>query len=236
VEPGYVRVADALRRRIEAGDLAPGDKLAARNALAAQYGVTPAVARGALRMLADEGLVELGKGRVPVVTAPSVRCVVVLDVHPAPESYEPVSGPIPAPSAVAARLGITAGDPVMRTLYRHRGEGGGTLWVTVSWEPLAVTGTHLESVPEVGEHRGVGVVARMARIGVTVERVEWRFLSRSASHEEARELGVAAGSGLTVVERTHVTVDGRRVETADLLAPAGRCVFVHSSRVAARWP
>lgn len=232
MEPGYVRVASVLRHQIEAGELRPGDRLPARDALAAQHGVSPAVARDALRVLAGEGLVILSKGKPPTVAARQDRCVVDLEAAPTPDTYEAKFGPRPAPEAVARRLAISVGDPVMRTQYRHLGgDQATTLWVTVSWEPLAVTGTRLESVPVMGDHAGAGVAERMARIGVRVVRVEWRFASRPASHEEARELGVAAGSALTVVERTHVDAEGRRVETADLMAPAGRCEFVHSSAV-----
>lgn len=231
-EPGYLRVAEAIRRLIMSGELRPGDKLPSRERLAAEYGGTPSNVRDALRLLAGEGLVVLAKGQAPVVAGQPGRQILNLDVLPAPSTFEAVSAPIPAPAGVARRLGIAVGDAVMRTLYRHMDEGRRTVRLTSSWEPLAVTGTRLESVPEVGEHRGRGVAARMALIGVTVVRRELRVLWRPASHEEARELGLPPGAPVGVVQRTHVDDSGRPVETADVVVPADRWEIAYEVPVA----
>jgi DNA-binding GntR family transcriptional regulator len=63
--PQYRKIADELRARIEAGDLAPGDALPSEAGIGAQYGVSRGTARQALVDLEGAGLVESvhGKGR-----------------------------------------------------------------------------------------------------------------------------------------------------------------------------
>ncbi len=121
--PPFRRIADALRRRIEQGQLSPGDRVPSTRELAREWGVALATAAHALRTLAHAGLVR------PV---PRIGTVVAdLRGRPAPRPREAeltreriveaataiadVEG-LPALSlrGVAARLGA----PVM-SLYRH---------------------------------------------------------------------------------------------------------------------
>lgn len=64
-QPQYRRIADELRARIEAGDLAPEDALPSEARIVARYGVSRGTARQALAALESAGLVESipGKGR-----------------------------------------------------------------------------------------------------------------------------------------------------------------------------
>ncbi|HUY45607.1 MAG TPA: winged helix-turn-helix domain-containing protein [Streptosporangiaceae bacterium] len=50
-------MADALREKIAAGEIGPGDPLPSIVALAAEYGVTTNTTQKALRILKREGLV-----------------------------------------------------------------------------------------------------------------------------------------------------------------------------------
>jgi GntR family transcriptional regulator len=68
--PKYQAIANALRTRIESGALAPGDRLPAQHAMAAEYGVTVMTLRQALARLETEGLVRAAKGRGTFVTEP----------------------------------------------------------------------------------------------------------------------------------------------------------------------
>jgi DNA-binding transcriptional ArsR family regulator len=60
--PIHVRLAAALRERIESGDLAPGDRLPTGRALAERYDVSRRSVSRALAELRDEGLVVMGPG------------------------------------------------------------------------------------------------------------------------------------------------------------------------------
>jgi DNA-binding transcriptional regulator YhcF (GntR family) len=68
-EPLYLRIAGDLRRRIAAGELAPGDRLPSTRALAAERGVAPATAAKALEELRRAGVVR-AQPRVGTIVAP----------------------------------------------------------------------------------------------------------------------------------------------------------------------
>ncbi|WP_433370066.1 GntR family transcriptional regulator [Streptosporangium sp. CA-115845] len=68
MEAPYQRIAADLRRRIQAGELAPGDKTPSTRAIARDFGVALATAVRALAVLKEEGLVE-GRPRSGTVVA-----------------------------------------------------------------------------------------------------------------------------------------------------------------------
>jgi DNA-binding GntR family transcriptional regulator len=61
--PPYVQTADALRKEIQNGRLAPGAKLPSARELQEQYGIANSTAQNALRLLKDEGLIYSVQGR-----------------------------------------------------------------------------------------------------------------------------------------------------------------------------
>ncbi|WP_437677943.1 TetR/AcrR family transcriptional regulator C-terminal domain-containing protein [Sorangium sp. So ce131] len=119
-EPPYRRIAAELRRRIESGELRPGDRVPSTRELARAHRVATATAAHALKDLADAGLVR-GVARVGTVVAPS---------RPrAPREQELTRARIvEAAIAIADAEGLGAlslrgvaaklGAPVM-SLYRH---------------------------------------------------------------------------------------------------------------------
>ncbi|WKU05502.1 winged helix-turn-helix domain-containing protein [Micromonospora sp. HUAS LYJ1] len=66
---GYQEVAEILRARIVSGQLKPGDRLPSERDLSQTYDVAPMTARAAVRLLRDEGLAEVARGRGVVVRA-----------------------------------------------------------------------------------------------------------------------------------------------------------------------
>lgn len=61
--PPYRQIADTLRSAIEAGELAPGDRLPALPALMSEYSVSLGTVRSALAALRDDGLVVTRQGK-----------------------------------------------------------------------------------------------------------------------------------------------------------------------------
>lgn len=59
----YVQVADELRRDIEGGRLAAGQRLPTWRALAEQYGVAAGTIEKAIEVLRTDGLIEASHGR-----------------------------------------------------------------------------------------------------------------------------------------------------------------------------
>ncbi|MEU3777520.1 TetR/AcrR family transcriptional regulator C-terminal domain-containing protein [Streptomyces sp. NPDC032472] len=74
-QPPYARIAGELRRRIEVGELAPGDRVPSTRAITQRWGVAMATATKALAALRHEGLVRAvpGVGTVVADAAPRPR-------------------------------------------------------------------------------------------------------------------------------------------------------------------
>lgn len=62
-EPVYVQLANILREQIASGELAPGRPVPSLRTLVERYGVNRLTAAKSVRVLADEGLVTVVKGR-----------------------------------------------------------------------------------------------------------------------------------------------------------------------------
>lgn len=86
-------------------------------------------------------------------------------------------------------------------------------------EPYALTSGTLIVLPEGGPYAGIGVVRRMAQIGITVTRAVEQTSPRLVTAEEAALLGVQKGTLATHIQRTYYAEDGRPVETADIVVP-----------------
>ncbi|MFJ5774246.1 TetR/AcrR family transcriptional regulator C-terminal domain-containing protein [Streptomyces sp. NPDC093094] len=69
VEPPYARIAAELRRRMETGELRPGDRVPSTRAVTQRWGVAMATATKALAVLRQEGLVRAVPGVGTVVCA-----------------------------------------------------------------------------------------------------------------------------------------------------------------------
>lgn len=71
MEPPYRRIVDDVRRRIETGDLRPGDRVPSARAITREWGVAIATATKAHAALREEGLTVARPGVGTVVAGPS---------------------------------------------------------------------------------------------------------------------------------------------------------------------
>jgi AcrR family transcriptional regulator len=130
--PPYQRIAESLRRRIESGQLRPGDRVPSTRAIARKWNVALATAAHALGVLADEGLVRtVPRGGTLVASAGSKAA----GGRPGPELTR--ARIIEASIAIADAEGLAAvslrgvasrlGAPVT-SLYRHVKSKDDLLW------------------------------------------------------------------------------------------------------------
>ncbi|MFJ9796412.1 GntR family transcriptional regulator [Streptomyces sp. NPDC101145] len=236
-QPAYLRVASDLRKKIVNGSLPPHTRLPSQARIREEYGVSDTVALEARKVLMAEGLVEGRSGSGTYVRErPVPRRIARSGYRPARGTVNPFrqeqaaegargtwessSEQDRAPTPIAERLGIAAGDPVMRTRYVFR-DGGEPMMLSTSWEPLALTGRTPVMLPEEGPLGGCGVVERMAAIDLVVDNVVEEVGARPGLAEELLALGGVPGHVVIVVERTYYA-SGRAVETADVVVPADR--------------
>ncbi|NJP65408.1 GntR family transcriptional regulator [Streptomyces spiramenti] len=140
-----------------------------------------------------------------------------------------------APPLVAERLALGAGAPVVRTAYEFLADRR-PLQLSVSWEPLALTGGTEVELPDRGPYARCGVPGRFAAIGIRVVRAREAVGSRPASPTEAEALGCSPGQSLTVVERTHYDDHRRPVETSDTVVRGDRWRLEYPIDLAAPHP
>ncbi|MFZ3472002.1 GntR family transcriptional regulator [Streptomyces sp. 4.24] len=223
-DTAYVKVADALRTRIRAAEWPVGSRLPSRARLAAEYRVGQSVTQRAMELLVIEGLLEGRPGAGTYVRVPRQRPRVVRSA-PAGTAGSDGSGRVrreshtkarvAAPEAIAERLAIAPGDPCVLTTYALF-DGELPFEVCESWEPMALTGGTPVVLPELGPHKGAGVVARMRAIGIAVTSAVEVPRPARADRRQAGLLAIGVGDLVTRIERTHYAADGRPVETADI--------------------
>jgi DNA-binding GntR family transcriptional regulator len=80
-QPAYQQVADALRAKIRAGDLAEGDQLPSYATLMGEFGVSVTVARSAIAHLRSEGLVSTHQGKGAFVRPGAAGAAASLDTE-----------------------------------------------------------------------------------------------------------------------------------------------------------
>ncbi|MDT0310462.1 GntR family transcriptional regulator [Streptomyces sp. DSM 44917] len=229
----YLRVAGAIRDRIANGTWSPGDRLPSRGELGAEFGVGENVVRRAQELLIAEGKLEGRAGSGTYVRAPVVRRKLRRTPRPrsarsgvAPAGFSGTweadsTAKVPAPPAIADRLGIQPGDPCVCTAYEFFTDRQPVM-LTTSWEPMTITGGTVVVLPEGGPLAGKGVVDRMAHLGITVTRAVERPRPAQADRGQAHLLGITTGAQGTLIERIHYDSTGRAVETADIFIPADR--------------
>ncbi|MFF3622759.1 GntR family transcriptional regulator [Streptomyces sp. NPDC002467] len=242
-QPPYLRIADVLRQRIAEHVWTAGDRLPSRSQIAEECGVGENVVRRAQELLISQGVLEGRAGSGTYVAEPRRRVRVVRSSAREQPGGSPfradmqalgkqgnwesrTEAKVPAPAEVAARLGIAAGDLCVRTVYEFLADGR-PVQLSTSWEPYKLTTGTLVVLPEGGPHAGVGVVNRMAAIGITVSHAVEQPEPRQATAEEASLLGIQKAALVTHIRRTYYSDQGQPVETADIVIPAALCEIVY---------
>lgn len=244
--PAYLEIASDCRARILDGRLPAGAKLPSESELMRSYSVSRIVAKMAINVLRNEGLIVSRKGKGSFVK--EIRRIIRDSTNRYSRSNSQSTSPFASDTArsgqrgdwefqsdettatedIAHRLEIEFGAPVMRTTYRFfagRPETASTgrgepIQLSTSWEPLALTSGSPIIRPEEGPI--VGVVARMDSIGVHISHVLERVTARAALPQEIQALELTAqGSYILLIQRTHYA-DDRPVETCDIVFPGDR--------------
>ncbi|MFB6809833.1 GntR family transcriptional regulator [Streptomyces sp. NPDC056387] len=242
-QPPYLRIADVLRQRIAEHEWTAGDRLPSRAQIAEECGVGENVVRRAQELLISQGVLEGRAGSGTYVAEPRRRVRVVRSSAREQPGGSPfradmqalgkqgdwesrTDAKVPAPAEIAARLGIAEGDLCVRTIYEFLADGR-PVQLSTSWEPYELTAGTLVVLPEGGPHAGVGVVNRMAAIGITVSHAVEQPEPRQATVDEASLLGIQKAALVTHIRRTYYTDQGQPVETADIVIPAALCEIVY---------
>lgn len=232
--PKYELIADELREQIIDGTLAPGAKMPSLAELREHYEVSERTAFEATKVLLNEGLTvsKVGSGTFVRARPDVVRMVrhwyrdaagkgspwrAEMAAAGRRGSWRARSERLVAPPAIAQRLALAAGEPVMRTSYTFTADDAPT-YLSTSWEPLSITLGTAIMLPEQGTHAGKGVVDRFDAIGVRITRATEELVPRALTIAEAEKLRLRSGIPVIVIERTYYAAD-TPVETANIVLP-----------------
>ncbi|MCX4622770.1 GntR family transcriptional regulator [Streptomyces albogriseolus] len=242
-QPEYQRIADDLRRRIAEGEWESGEQIPTLPELHTEYGVSEAPVRAALRILANEGLIE-SKARAGTRVRPRPP------VHRlAADRYR--SKPGGAPSTPYTRdqgIGwseyrldkkfekVTASDelaalfecePGEELLARHfvfydndeptQMSTSYVRWADVAGTPVA---------DPIHEPWPGGTRAQLATLGIRVTTITESFTAAMPTELEARTLRIGAGVPVLRYTRQHIADTGRVVEVAHPIVRRGDSTIV----------
>ncbi|MFD3684933.1 GntR family transcriptional regulator [Nocardiopsis sp. NPDC058631] len=258
----YERVAGELRRRIRAGDPAPGGPMPSEAELAELHGTDPAAVRGALVLLRAEGLVGDKGDSVTVVLAPrrtvrrsserhqweKDRAHAGLRERSATGATENDTGSVVddlvfsarytrvgADPGLAEALGVPQGTALLERVYRtrHRDEDA-PFSVASSYLALDLVESNPDLLDETREPWPGGTQSQLRTVGVEVDRVEERITARPPTPDEADGLGLGAGTAVMVLRKTSIDTRGRVVDWSEVILPGDRSEAVFTTRLE-RW-
>lgn len=261
MSPRYRDIADDLRRRIDAGEWQPGDKLPIFTELAAEYHASRSVISEALSILESEGLITVVKRAGITVRERAGRrrirrgTQVTRDVHhavggmssgynfPAAQGEawqthgKPRRSTEPAPERVAELLNLEPGTPTLRRRRVTSPEGEPPFQLVDTWiHPRGV-----DDAPQVGEPSTGpgGYLDRLEEAGHGPIEWEEYLRARMPTPEESRLVDMPAAMPVIEISRVGTSAStGEPIEVTVCVIPADRVEIVSTLRRApsAKWP
>lgn len=224
----YLEVAQRLRELVATGEFGAGGALESETELAQRYGVSRMTLRRALETLRAEGLVESRKGAGWFVAVDPVRQA--LGRFATIEAALTESGVEwerrvlqfrfePADAGVAAALALNASDEVLKVRRLNLADGEPFAVVTV-WVPAAL-GAELSRADVERSTFYDLLPLKGIRLGAARQTIS----ATAAAPDDARLLGVAAGSPLLVCRRLTRDAAGAPAILGEHRYAAHRTVF-----------
>ncbi len=213
-EPLYAKLRHRLQALIRSGALKPGDRLPSEHRLADEYAVSRATVREAVRTLAADGLLvaRQGQGTFVVLRPPIDSGLEELDtVTGMIERHGYKAGATDvdvlveaADAALADRLGIPAGTPIVR-VERIRTADGDPVVLSRNKFPQAL----IDEVPAPEALGGSLLAFLERRSGLRVVHAVTTLRPMSADAGLARRMRVRRGTPFLVFEQVHYAQNSR---------------------------
>lgn len=222
-EPRYAIIKQALRQRIESGELRPGDRVPSENQLVEEFAVSRMTARRALLELAETGLLLRTQGlgsfvadMRPMSSVNQVRNIAD-EIRQRGHRHDCrvlSQKRVAASRDCANHLGLATGDPVYHSLIIHRENGQPIQRESRFVNPALAPDYLRQDFERITPSAYLSAVSPLTEAEQTVEAV----LPTAA---EARQLAIARGAPCLRVTRR--TFAGRgAMSLATLLHPGDR--------------
>jgi GntR family transcriptional regulator len=255
----YDRIASDLRRQIQTGDLAAGDRMPAETALKDEYDVSLLTMRRALDVLEMEGLIEKRHGRGNYVRAPRRRVRRTTDRYQWEKDRALLSdeerrgtgamerdtgltfddlqfaaqySSMEANADLAEAFAVPIGTPLLRRSYRTRSREEKTpLSLAVSYLVRDLIADNPDLLSADNEPWPGGTPHQLYTVGIEVDRIIDEVTARPPSPDEAEALGIEAGVSLIALRKTSIDTTSRVVEVADVLMAGDRTELVYTTNL-----
>ncbi len=214
--PLYHQLKTVLLEKLKHGQWKPNDQLPTEDELGAQFGVSKATVRQALRDLAQAGLVRREQGRGTFVAEQKVQfgprhltsfTEEMRDFGLHSESRVLSQTVEPAPPELADELRVPEATPLFR-LYRLRLAGGEPMGLQTVYIPCELAPGLFAT--DLGTASLYDTLERV--YGLTLDHALQKHFAVVVGRDEAALLGVAEGSPALGGERLTYTREGRAVE------------------------
>jgi GntR family transcriptional regulator len=257
------QIADAIRARITAGELAPGDPIPTIEQLRTQWHCAAGPVRTALSILRNEGLITGGRGKPAVVRQPPRRIRLPLgwsqqmkDVALQPEDKRAVTGAIEltigteldetdficryeevvADNDLAAEFSLSPGTPLVRRAYELTDKQTGLrVFYSVSHIPRKLIEANPDLLDECKEPWPGGHLHQLYTVGIEVDRFVRSLIAVQPTHGTRQKWGMEPGVPLLRVRSRSIDILDRVVEVSDATYPADR-VEIEFTEQLIRWP
>ena len=213
--PAHAVIAEALRAEIRGGELEPGTSLPSEARLTARFGVSRGTVRQALAALRAEGLIDGGRGRVPVVRraglAQSFDQLVSFSAWAREMGRTPSARTLelarrPCGAEAAAQLAIEPGTPVFH-YTRLRLLDGEPAMVERATLPEPIGRLLLDCDLDRGS-----VYEQLSQRGIDIGEADQTIAAIAAGAEDAGLLGLARRAPLLEVRRRALDPAGTPLE------------------------
>ncbi|MCH4560645.1 MULTISPECIES: GntR family transcriptional regulator [Mesorhizobium] len=214
------RIAVSLREKVEAGSLPAGFKFPAEATLAKQIGVSRPTLREAIRILAEERVLEVRHGVGTFVAAPAVRPLRdPLETQQSLSALLRAAGMVPssrdlsielvsAPSSICTELGVNEGRPIARVSRTRLADG---VPLAVNYEYL-VRGTPETDLSLLSLFDGSSLYSFLAeKIDLTLVQSRVIIGAVAANADHAQRLRLRKGSPLLLMRQTQFDLAGKPV-------------------------
>jgi GntR family transcriptional regulator len=263
VVPVHLQIADSIRAQIAAGELRPGDPIPTVDELRRKWGCAPAVARSAVDVLRNEGLVSTGRGRRTVVRVQPRRIKLSTwwalkqkELVLRPESERAQMGAIemtagvaiadthsahhysvtPASSELAQEFGIAVGADLVRREYEMVDKRTShRISYSISYIPKFLIAPNPDLLDETQEPWPGGHQHQLYTVGIEIDRFVRSITAVEPTPGTRQKWGIEPGVPLLRIRSKSIDIKDRVVEISDATYPADRTEIEYIDQLE-RWP
>lgn len=261
--PVHYQIADAIRARIESGELVPGDSIPTIEELAQQWRCSPGSARSALAVLRGEGLITAGRGKAATVREPPRRIKLPYgygqqqkDAVLLPEEKRDIAGAIEltvgvpiaeteptyrysiveADAELAGEFGISRDTELVRRDYEVTDPRTGyRLSLSTSYIPKFLIESNPDLLDEKNEPWPGGHQHQLYTVGIELDRIVRSVIAVEPTPGTRQRWGMETGVPILRVRSRSIDAQDRVVEISDASYPSDRTELEFTEQLT-RWP